>query len=232
MVEAVIVKKVSKTFNAGADAVRALKHVDFTCHHGEISMIVGPSGSGKTTLLSCIAGVLHFEEGEITVLGHDLHAMSESQVTEFRKTKIGFIFQLFNLIPTLNCMENVAIPLILNGEKPHEAEAKAKAILEKVGLGGREKERPQKLSGGQQQRVAIARALIHEPDLVICDEPTASLDAETGAHIMELMNNIVKSDNRSAIIVTHDNRIFKYADRIVKMDDGQILANEDKINHA
>lgn len=224
MANAVEVRQVTKSFYQGDEALHVLKGVDFICPSGEIRMIVGPSGSGKTTLLSCIAGVLHFEQGEIEVLGHQLHQMSESQVTEFRKTQIGFIFQLFNLIPTLNCAENVSIPLILNGHSPEAAQIKAVELIERVGLKGREKERPQNLSGGQQQRIAIARALVHTPKLIICDEPTASLDAQTGAHIMELLNEIVKKDGCTALIVTHDERIFKYADHIVHMDDGLIRA--------
>lgn len=223
--QVVQVKKVSKSFHQGGDAIHALKGVNFDCAEGSITMIVGPSGSGKTTLLSCIAGVLDFDEGEIDVMGHSLHAMTQSEITQFRKRHIGFIFQLFNLIPTLTTEENIAIPLILNGMSDFEAEKKARDLLEKMGLQGRGKERPQNLSGGQQQRVAIARALVHEPTLVICDEPTASLDAETGAKIMELLVSIVKKERRSAIIVTHDNRIFKYADVIVKMEDGVILEN-------
>lgn len=225
MDEAVVVKNVSKSFHQGGDAIHALRNVDFICRQGEIKMIVGPSGSGKTTLLSCIAGVLDFDQGEIDVMGHSLHSLTQADITLFRKRNVGFIFQLFNLIPTLSTEENVAIPLILNGVDEAEAQAKAREILEKVGLKGRGKERPQNLSGGQQQRVAIARALIHEPKLVICDEPTASLDADTGAKVMELLNSIVKEQGRSAIIVTHDNRIFKYADEIVRMEDGVILEN-------
>jgi putative ABC transport system ATP-binding protein len=219
------VKKVSKSFHQGGDAIHALKEVNFDCTEGSITMIVGPSGSGKTTLLSCIAGVLDFDQGEIDVMGHSLHAMTQAEITLFRKRHIGFIFQLFNLIPTLTTEENIAIPLILNGMSDDEAEKKARQLLNKMGLEGRGKERPQNLSGGQQQRVAIARALVHEPTLVICDEPTASLDAETGAKIMELLVSVVKHERRSAIIVTHDNRIFKYADVIVKMEDGVILEN-------
>lgn len=225
MAEAVKVKKVSKAFHQGGDAIHALRGVDFTCHQGEIKMIVGPSGSGKTTLLSCIAGVLDIDDGEIFVMDHALHTMSQADITLFRKKNIGFIFQLFNLIPTLSTEENISIPLILNGIEGSIAEARARDILEKVGLKGRGLEKPQNLSGGQQQRVAIARALIHEPQLVICDEPTASLDADTGAKVMELLYNIVKKDGKSAIIVTHDNRIFKYADEIVRMEDGVILDN-------
>lgn len=225
MAEAVKVKKVSKAFRQAGDAIHALRSVDFTCHEGEIKMIVGPSGSGKTTLLSCIAGVLDFDEGEIEVMGHSLHLMTQAEITLFRKRSVGFIFQLFNLIPTLTTEENVAIPLILNGVDEATAVEKARELLDKVGLKNRGKERPQNLSGGQQQRVAIARALIHEPKLVICDEPTASLDADTGAKVMELLYSIVKEHGKSAIIVTHDNRIFKYADEIVRMEDGVILEN-------
>lgn len=222
---AVVVRKVSKSFDQGGDILHVLKEVDFTAKVGELQMIVGPSGSGKTTLLSVIAGVLFFEAGEIEVFGHSLHDMTPDEVTAFRMKNIGFIFQLYNLIPTLNCEDNVAIPLLLNGYPSEEARIRARHYLEKVGLKGREKDHPQKLSGGQQQRVAIARALIHEPKLVICDEPTASLDADTGAHILELLRSIIKNDHRSAIVVTHDNRIFKFADKIAKMDDGRIISN-------
>ncbi len=220
---AVHVRGATKTYHQGNEAIYALRSVDFDAVQGELQMIVGPSGSGKTTLLSVIAGVLYFEEGEIEVLGHSLHQMTQKEVTQFRKKHIGFIFQLFNLIPTLTCEENVSIPLLLNGVEKGLARRKARDYLEKVGLKGREKDHPQNLSGGQQQRVAIARALVHEPDLVICDEPTASLDAESGAKIMELLREIVKQDKRTALVVTHDNRIFKYADRIAKMDDGKII---------
>ena len=184
-------------------------------------MIVGPSGCGKTTLLSVIAGTLHFD-GEINVLDFSLHKMKEAQITQLRKLYIGFIFQQYHLIKTLTCLENVSIPLLLNNVPPKEAEERAAAMLEQVGLKGREYDSPKHLSGGQQQRISIARALVHEPPLVICDEPTAALDAETGAQVMELLKKIVEKPGRTAIIVTHDNRIFKYANRIVKMDDGRI----------
>jgi putative ABC transport system ATP-binding protein len=218
---AVHARKVSKTFKTGDSSIHALKEVDFHVHVGELLMIVGPSGCGKTTLLSVIAGTLHFD-GEIDVLDFSLHKMTEAQITQLRKLHIGFIFQQYHLIKTLTCLENVSIPLLLNNIPPKEAEERAAAMLEKVGLKGREYDNPKYLSGGQQQRISIARALVHEPSLVICDEPTAALDAETGAQVMELLRKIVEKPGRTAIIVTHDNRIFKYADRIVKMDDGSI----------
>lgn len=223
---AVHVRKVTKNFYEGSSVVHALRDVNFDCRLGEMLMIVGPSGCGKTTLLSIIAGTLQFDSGEVEVFNHNLHDMTDDEVTDFRKKKIGFIFQQFHLIKTLNILENVSIPLILNGEKWSIALQKSAAMLEKVGLPGRGEVHPTNLSGGEQQRVAIARALVHEPSLLICDEPTSSLDAESGAHVLELMTEIAKTADRSVIIVTHDNRIFKYADRIAKMDDGVVKSVE------
>lgn len=220
---AVDVRSVSKRFGEAGHYVEALKNVNFAARTSELLMIIGPSGCGKTTLLSVIAGTLRLDKGEVQVFEFPLHQLSESQVTHFRRQNVGFIFQQYHLIRTLNCLENVSIPLLLNGFKKSHAEELAALSLEKVGLKGREKTKPSKLSGGQQQRVAIARALIHEPRLVICDEPTAALDAETGARIMELMVEISQSPNRCVIVVTHDSRIFKYANRMVKMDDGHII---------
>jgi putative ABC transport system ATP-binding protein len=223
---AIHVRKVSKRFGQGANSIAALKDVNFDARIGELLMIVGPSGCGKTTLLSVIAGTLHCDEGELDVLGIPLNGLSEEDTTLFRRQNIGFIFQQYHLIKTLNCLENVSIPLLLNGIPRDVAEAKAVEMLEKVGLKGREKESPRKLSGGQQQRVAIARALAHSPRLVICDEPTAALDAETGGRILELMVEAARAPGRCVVIVTHDSRIFKYADRVAKMDDGRVMGIE------
>jgi len=186
-------------------------------------MLVGPSGCGKTTLLSAIAGTLKVESGTINVFGSPLEKMSSGALTRFRAENIGFIFQQFNLIPTLSVAENVSVPLLIQGLSSRVAIKRAREILEKVGLGDRWKERPNKLSGGQQQRVAIARALIHEPALVICDEPTAALDAHNGEIVLDLFREVARSANRAVIIVTHDNRILSYADRIARMDDGEIV---------
>jgi len=186
-------------------------------------MIVGPSGSGKTTLLSVLAGTLRADSGEVNLFGTMLTGSSDSLVTKFRKENIGFIFQQFNLIPTLTCLENVSLPLILNKVSRKEAEKRSLQALEEVGLGSKAHTSPKKLSGGQQQRVAIARALVHEPRLIICDEPTSSLDAETGTKITEVICGLARSKKCCVVVVTHDNRIYKYADRIVKMDDGKIL---------
>lgn len=212
-----------KSFGDGANRIHVLKRVEFQAHTGEITMLVGPSGCGKTTLLSAIAGTLRVDSGLIDVFGHSLEKMSGAALTRFRSETIGFIFQQFNLIPTLTVAENVGIPLLIQGESSRTALKRSRAILEKVGLGDRWKERPNKLSGGQQQRVAIARALVHEPPLVICDEPTAALDAQNGEIVLDLFRQVARSADRAVIIVTHDNRIFPYADRIARMDDGEIV---------
>lgn len=219
---AVHVRNVTKTFGTGETRVMALKGVDFDARAGELLMIVGPSGCGKTTLLSVIAGTLAFDDGEIDVFKTSLHDLKERDVTEFRKRNVGFIFQQFNLIPTLSIVENVSVPLLINGVSRSKAEAKSREMLERMGLKGRENDRPPQLSGGQQQRVAIARALVHDPRLVICDEPTSALDKDTGAKIMELLRDVARHPERCVIVVTHDNRVFKYADRMTEMEDGRV----------
>ena len=219
---AVQVQNVSKTFGVGEAKTHALKGVNFDARQGEMLMIVGPSGCGKTTLLSVVAGTLEFDSGEVNVFGSALHHMRARDITEFRKRNVGFIFQQFNLIPTLSIMENVSVPLLINGARRRHAEERAAALLKEVGLGGREKESPRNLSGGQQQRVAIARALVHEPRLLICDEPTSALDRETGGHIMELLRAVARKPDRCVIVVTHDPRVFKYGDRMTEMEDGRV----------
>ncbi len=218
------VRHASKTFGTGIQTVHALKEVNVDARFGELLMIVGPSGSGKTTLLSGIAGTLDFDCGDVDVLGVPLHKLSDDERTNFRKVNIGFIFQQYHLIPTLTILENVSIPLLLNGYSRENAGEKASALLTKLGLEGRDNARPKQLSGGQQQRVAIARSLIHEPSIVICDEPTSALDAQTGAQIMELLAEIARTPTRTVLVVTHDSRIFDYANRIAQMDDGSITA--------
>ena len=216
-------RSVEKSFGDGSSRIHVLKKVDFQARTGEIMMLVGPSGCGKTTLLSAIAGTMRVDSGDIDVFGHDLGKMSGAALTRFRAENIGFIFQQFNLIPTLTVAENVGIPLLIQVVSSGKALKRSRALLDLVGLGDRWKERPSKLSGGQQQRVAIARALVHEPPLVICDEPTAALDAQNGEIVLDLFRQVARSDDRAVIIVTHDNRIFSYADRISRMDDGEIV---------
>jgi len=183
---------------------------------------VGPSGCGKTTLISTMAGVLDPSEGECLVFSRNLHRMSKSERTRYRGETIGFVFQQFNLIGSLSLRENVAIPLLINGTGFAEALRKAEDALEKVGLRDRAASRPRDLSGGQQQRVAIARAIVHSPNLIVCDEPTSALDHVTGQHVVELLRSVSAGEGRALIIVTHDSRIYRYADRIARMDDGRI----------
>jgi putative ABC transport system ATP-binding protein len=219
---AITCTKLSKWFGKGENRVHALREITFEVAEGERMMLVGPSGCGKTTLISVLAGILSPDAGEYTVLGENVQRMSSRHKLRFRAKNIGFIFQSFNLLPSLTIAENVAIPCIINGVSRQEALRKAKALLGEVGLKGREESLPNLLSGGQQQRVAIARALVHSPRILVCDEPTSALDHHTGQHIMQLMVEINQRLGTTMVIVTHDNRIFPYATRIAHMDDGMI----------
>ena len=223
---AVSASSITKGFGKGAARTMALKGADFEAPPGELQLITGPSGCGKTTLLSIIAGTLVPDEGRVVVLGEDLTRMRKGKVTDFRRRNIGFIFQQFNLIPTLTLIENASVPLLLNGVSRSKSERAAGAMLDKVGLAGRGKNYPRQLSGGQQQRVAIARALVHNPRLVICDEPTSALDRETGHSVMELLKDVARAPDRSVIVVTHDPRVYDFADRIAEMEDGRVLSNQ------
>jgi putative ABC transport system ATP-binding protein len=218
---------VTKTYGAGNAKVVALRGIELDVYRGELLMLVGPSGCGKTTLISVIAGILDQDEGSCLVFDHDWKQMSLNAKTRYRGHHIGFVFQAFNLLPTLTAAENVAVPMLINGGGRREAIRRAQEVLAQVGLGERAEAAPSELSGGQQQRVAIARALVHDPKLIVCDEPTSALDHETGRQVMELLRNAAGKD-RALIVVTHDARIFEFADRLAKMDDGRI----DKIVHS
>jgi putative ABC transport system ATP-binding protein len=220
---AVRCRGVTKTYGKGDAEVKALRGVDLEIRRGELLMLVGPSGCGKTTLISVIATILDPDSGMSEVLGRDLQHMGQSERAHFRGVSIGFVFQLFNLLPALTAVENVAIPLLINGRSRRHAEARAREVLEAVGLGIRVSARPAQLSGGQQQRVAIARALVHDPKLIVCDEPTSNLDHKSGRSMMEVLRGVAKSPDRALIVVTHDTRIFEFADRIARMDDGKII---------
>ena len=213
---------VVKSFGEGETRIPVLKGVDLNVAHGEVLLLVGPSGSGKTTLLSVIAGILESDEGEVRILGESILELSASEKTKFRLDHLGFIFQQYHLLPTLNAVENAAVPLLIRGVAKHEALAQAEKILGSMGMGERLAALPTRLSGGEQQRVAIARALVSDPQLLLCDEPTANLDGETGHRIVQQLHDIGKQRDRGVIIVTHDTRIFEFGDRIVHMEDGRV----------
>jgi putative ABC transport system ATP-binding protein len=214
---------ITKSYGSGDSRVTALRGVDLEVAPDELLMLVGPSGCGKTTLISVVAGILDQDGGECRVFGQDLLAMRDRDRVRFRGDNIGFVFQSFNLLPTLTAAENVAVPLLIRGVSRSEAVGRALEVLERVGLSGRGRSLPAELSGGQQQRVAIARSLVHDPRLIVCDEPTSALDHETGHKVLELFREVAMGDGRSLIIVTHDSRIFEFADRIATMDDGRIV---------
>lgn len=227
-------KGVSKSFEAGENRIQVLFDIDLAIYPQELTFLVGPSGCGKTTLISIIAGILKADTGEINLFNHPLHTMSDGEKTEFRKTHVGFIFQQFNLVPTLSAMENVAVPLVIRGVAQAEAFERSYQTLKEVGLSERADAMPGLLSGGEQQRVAIARALVGEPRLLVCDEPTAALDGKNGQMIMEMIRDLALKDTgkenvkepRCVLIVTHDNRILHYGNRILKMEDGRMLQEE------
>ena len=225
---AVRCRGLTKTYGAGDTRVMALRGVDLDVRLGELLMLVGPSGCGKTTLISVIAAILNQDSGGCEVLGRELNGMDQRQRTHFRGVSIGFVFQLFNLLPALSAIENVSVPLLINGVSRKDAENRASQLLSEVDLGERLRALPEELSGGQQQRVAIARALVHRPKLIVCDEPTSSLDHDTGRIVMNILRGVAKSPDRALIVVTHDPRIFEFADRIVHMDDGKIVEVTDQ----
>jgi len=211
-----------KHFGEGPNRVPVLRGVDFEVRFGEMTMLVGPSGCGKTTLLSVIAGLLNSSGGSLQVLGEDTSRLRNGAAVEFRRKNLGFVFQQYNLLPALTAAENAAVPLLAAGVKRKDAVERGRAMLADLGMGDRAHARPNQLSGGQQQRVAIARALIHDPRLIVCDEPTAALDAGTGHHVMELLSTAALRPDRAVLVVTHDSRIFSFAGRIAQMNDGVI----------
>ncbi|MDP1975697.1 MAG: ABC transporter ATP-binding protein [Alphaproteobacteria bacterium] len=219
---AVDCQNITKIYGKDGNEVYALRGASLNVKKGELLMLAGPSGCGKTTLISIIASILDHDDGKCVVLGQDLQKMSKSDKINFRAENIGFVFQAFNLIPPLTSAENIAVPLIIQGVKREIATQKASALLIEMGMGEKKDVLPAALSGGQQQRVAIARALIHDPKLIVCDEPTSTLDSQTGQKIMKIMKKITQEQERTLIVVTHDIRIYHFADRIALMEDGKI----------
>jgi putative ABC transport system ATP-binding protein len=222
---AISTRDLRKRFGNGA-GVEALRGVNFSARFGEMTFIVGPSGCGKTTLLSVITGLLDATTGDVELFGQLPGRLPARDRILFRRKNVGFVFQQYNLLPALTAVENAAVPLIAAGMKRTEALERAAFLLDELGLGKRRAALPRTLSGGEQQRVAIARALVHEPRLVVCDEPTAALDHETGEAVMKLVAANAVHPNRAAVVVTHDSRVFHHADVIAHMDDGQIVKTE------
>ncbi len=223
---AVRARGIVKEFGAGETRVRVLHGIDVDIEAGAITYLVGPSGCGKTTLISIIAGILSCEQGTVEVFGTPLASLKGARLPRFRANTIGFIFQQFNLLPALTAAENASVPLLVQGAGDRVAMKRARELLDAVGLAKHADKYPAELSGGQMQRVAIARALVHSPRLIISDEPTASLDGPAGHTVMELLREHALKPDRAVIVVTHDTRIFSFADRIIRMQDGRITGDE------
>lgn len=217
-------RSIVKEFSQGNTKVRALRGVDLDVYAGELLLLVGPSGCGKTTLLSIMAGIMDATSGELNVLGQDIGRFSSSRKARFRSQNLGFIFQQFNLLPSLTATENVSVPLIVGGMSRSRALRLAREQIDRVELSERANAFPSQLSGGQQQRVAIARALSNNPKILVCDEPTSALDKTTGQTIMTLLRNVALEVERCVIVVTHDPRVYSYGDRIAEMSDGQVTS--------
>lgn len=219
----ITVKNLKKVYTIGAERVMALAGVDMTIRKGEICCLFGPSGSGKSTLLNMLAGLEKPTTGEITINGHRIDKMSERQLADFRQTNFGFVFQSYNLLPTLTALENVEMPLIFRGMDKNLRQKMALQMLGHVGLKDRVRHKPTQMSGGQQQRVGIARAFVAHPPVIFADEPTGNLDTHTTFEVMDMMSQMVKKRNSTMIIVTHDNEIAEYGDHIIKIRDGKII---------
>ena len=220
---AVICRGICKSFGEGATRLEVLRGVDFEARAGELTFIVGPSGCGKTTLLSVIAGLLDATRGDVELFGKNVAQMHGRERIEFRRQHLGFVFQQCNLLPALTAAENAAVPLLAAGGRRRESVARGSELLSRLGLDHRLGALPPKLSGGEQQRVALARALVHEPRLIICDEPTAALDHAAGEAVMELLASTAVQPGRAVIVVTHDTRVFHFAHTIAQLDDGRIV---------
>ena len=214
---------IHKTYNANGVRVYALKGVDFAVKRGEMVGVMGPSGCGKTTLLNCLSGLDRFDQGEVEIEGTQLPSMTDDQLTEYRARRMGFVFQLYNLLPALSNVENVEMPLLLSGISSSRSRRRALEVLEMVGLPGVAGRLPAELSGGQRQRVTIARALVNEPAIISADEPTGDLDSDTTEEIMDLLCRLNKENRQTFVLVTHSDEVACRADRIVRMRDGLIV---------
>ncbi len=220
------VKDLYKIYRVGESKVRALNGVSFTIEKGEFCAIVGTSGSGKSTLLNMLAGLEKPTKGEIVIAGEHMETKNENQLVKFRREHIGFIFQSFNLLPSMNAIENVAMPLTFQGMDKEKRMKKAEEVLKLVGLSKHKNHKPTQMSGGQQQRVGIARALVVQPEIIFADEPTGNLDSKTSAEVMELIKKIIREKNQTLVMVTHDDHLASFADRIFRISDGKIISIE------
>ncbi len=230
MQPALSVRQLTKTYAQGEAAMRALDRVDLDVQSGEVMLLVGPSGSGKTTLLSIMGCIMRATSGSVRVLGRETVGLAEKELPRIRLDHIGFVFQGFNLFPTLTAAQNVALALDLKGVPQAAARRRANELLEQVGLSAKLDAYPADMSGGQKQRVAIARALAREPGIMLADEPTAALDSKSGHAVMALMQQLAHERSRAVVIVSHDSRMLAYADRVVRIEDGRIRrdSGEDK----
>jgi putative ABC transport system ATP-binding protein len=213
----------TRIFGSGAAQITALDHVSLHVENGEFVAVMGPSGCGKSTLLHLIGGLDRPTEGSVMIEGQDLSNLNDDELTDLRRKRIGFIFQFFNLIPTLNALDNTALPLVLGGLNPSDAQDQASEWLSRLNVAERSSHRPEELSGGERQRIAIARALVTEPSLILADEPTGNLDSQAATDFTSLLRETVDRWERSILLVTHDDRISSYADRVLQMKDGRIL---------
>jgi len=212
-----------KQYQMGEVTVDALRGIDFVVPQGEFVAVMGPSGSGKSTLLHLMGGLDTPSDGDVVLGGKILAHMSDDDITIVRRREVGFIFQFFNLLPTLSAAENVALPLLIDGKRIEDYERRIDDLLDLVGLGGRRGHRPDQLSGGEQQRVAIARAFVNDPKIVLADEPTGNLDSKSGTNVLELLRRTCKDLNVTVVMVTHDPRAASYADRVVFLRDGHVV---------
>jgi ABC-type lipoprotein export system ATPase subunit len=222
MASVVQLSRVSKCYNRGGEPLHALLNVDLTVSEGEFVVVTGPSGSGKSTLLHIAGGLDAADSGTVTVAGRDLSTMTAGEQAALRRRSLGFVFQFFNLVPTLSAVENVSLPLILDGSSAREADLRARELLHHVGLGDRGTHRPAELSGGQMQRVAVARALVARPSLVLADEPTGNLDSQSSVEVLELLSSLAFEHGTSVVMVTHDRTAARYASRELWLVDGRI----------
>lgn len=224
-VPAVACSGLSRDFGDGVTRRRVIDSIELTIQPGELTLLVGPSGCGKTTLVSLMAGLLSPSAGSVRVFGRELAGLDVEALTAFRLREVGFIFQQFNLLPTLSAAENAGLPMSAQGMGRNDATAAGRRTLERLGMADHADKLPRQLSGGQQQRVAIARALVHGPRFVVCDEPTSALDANAGRAVMQLLTQVAVDKGRAVVVVTHDSRVYDFADRIVEMEDGHLTGD-------